>query len=327
MLNITEEQLVTPIALDIAYQTLLERLPERSIEKVRYLPGGGSFSVFALNNEMVTRFPKFLTGHEEFQIVEEQFQFEKLVMNAIYSLLAPHQVARPTSLLSGPSQSFPGPVLCYELFDGTPISQLSLDHAQQRHMAALLGDFFSRLHSIDRARLAAFGFFDVEPEYLKQGWFDSFERNRQTTFQLLNDEERTWFTHLYEDFLADATAMQPRVALCHGDCTVENVMLATDHSHLQVIDWDDMQFDDPARDFCEWLGDFGEGFLHSLLDHYTLQVDPFFVQRAKFYYCRIPLLYFAMAQQYESSRFLTYARGKYMENREKCHQQGWFRWS
>jgi Predicted choline kinase involved in LPS biosynthesis len=327
MLDITEEQLVTPIALDVARQTLAERLPEQAIEDVRYLPGGGSFSVFSLNNQMVARFPKFLTGHEEFQIVEEQFHFEQRVMDAIYTKLAPHQIARPISLLSGPSQSFPGPVLCYEIFTGTPISQLVPDQALQQRLAALLGDFFSRLHGIDRSWLVTFGLFDVSADHVKRGWFDSFERNRQTTFQLMNEEERAWFTRLYEDFLPDADAMQPRVVFCHGDCTDENVMLASDLSHLQVIDWDDMVIDDAARDFCEWLGYFGEDFLHAVLEHYAFPVDPFFVQRAKFYYCRIPLLYFAMAQQYESSRFLEFARWKYQENRAKCQDQGWFHWS
>jgi aminoglycoside phosphotransferase (APT) family kinase protein len=327
MIGITEEQLVAPVALDVAYQTLTERLPQDDIVDVHYLPGGGSFSVFSLNNEKVARFPKFVTGQEEASIVEEQFHFEQRVLNAIHPFLAPHQISQPLSMLTGPSESFLGPVLLYAWLEGVPINRLAIAANQRLQLSSLLGDFFSRLHSIDRTLLSSFGFVDVLPERLKQDWFSGFERHRRTTFQLLTEEERRWYTRLFEDFLMDVEYMQPHISFCHGDCTPGNVLLVSEHTHLQVIDWDDMTIGDTARDLCRWLGSFGEDFLHAILEHYTIPVDACFIKRVKFYYCRTPLLYFSMAQQFESTPFLDFARQELHIIREKSKQQGWFNWS
>ncbi len=46
-MTLTEDQLVTPVSLDIARATIEERWPELQIKSLTYL-GGGSFSVLGL---------------------------------------------------------------------------------------------------------------------------------------------------------------------------------------------------------------------------------------------------------------------------------------
>jgi aminoglycoside 2''-phosphotransferase len=269
-----------------------------TIISLRYM-GGGDYSVYSVNNELVFRFPKIASDD-----ADDNYQREVALFDALRPHVAPHQI--PTLLKHlPPGDHFDKPVSVYACLDGTQAAQMALNPAQKQQVAVLLGDFLSKLHAIDPAAL---GMESPASAPMTQQWIKQFTEIRQQVYPLLNDDEQRWFTRLYESILADADQMRPPIALTHGDFGPENVLVPDHLDYLQVVDFEDIGAGDPVGDFCIWWGEWGADFLDTMLRHYTGPVDPHFRQRIVFYYDRIPALYLNWSIRSGNPKFEQFGR-------------------
>ncbi len=286
-----EDQLIAPVSSEMARAKIQKHFPRLTIETLDYL-GGGSASTFAVNRELIFRFPKMPA--EE---ADERYQREVRLLKLIRARVAPHQIPTPLDRLQADDIIFQKPVYVYSFLEGTQVAKLRLNVGRQQILAALLGDFLSRLHSINLESVYKLGVTRTTPADITQTWRLQYERVQKIVYPRLDEHERTWVARLYEKALADADVTLPPIVLTHGDLGAENILVPEHFNHLQVVDFEDARPFDRAVDFCLWWGERGEDFLDRMLKTYTGQPDPHFRLRLQFYFNRTPLLYLEMGVQ------------------------------
>jgi aminoglycoside phosphotransferase (APT) family kinase protein len=171
------------------------------------------------------------------------------------------------------------------------MAKLAHTSQQRQTLAAHLGDFLSKLHVVKDVP----GLPRMTPADLRNSWFQLYDDFRRESYPRLSAAEQRWQMRVFEDFLVDADSMNPPITLVHGDLGDENVLVPDDFSHLNVIDFEDAAFADPVADFCLWWGEWGDDFFEAMLKVYTGEIDPFFHQRMRFYFNRIPVFYFRLS--------------------------------
>lgn len=310
--NIPEDELVKPISIEIARQTISERAPDLDIHGVTYL-GGGSYSAFGVNGQIIYKFPKVQDDTQSFDDFQNQFEREQAILPIVAEYTKPHDILTPLDMLP-PSESFRGPVFSYRMFSGEQLAKLSLQGEQRLRVARMLGDFLSKLHAIDIARFPDKYVKVVSPEELKEGWYSNYEAVKTKAFDLLTPDERAWATQHYESFLAGADRIQPQIALTHGDFGDENVLLPEEGDRLQIIDFEDVGVGAAVADFCTWLTK-GEDFVEQMLDAYTFDTDEDFMRQIKFYFGRLPFIYFSFAVDSGNKSFIDFGRQKLEKTR------------
>lgn len=292
-----EDRLVQPIDIGVAERTIQKRIPGLKIDSIQYL-GGGSYSVFAVNDEVIFRFPKY-----EAASALAAFEVENKALELIRPRVSPHKIPTPLYQLTDVDDLFPGPVYGYKLLSGGRV----LDSIEVReHLPHLLGDFLTRLHKIDLKLVYELGLDRTSADAVRQGWHDAYEELTQTVLPILNPEERRWVDNLYETYLSAVGSVQPPVVLAHGDLGDENVLLPGELDRLHVIDFEDAGPNDPAVDFCIWWGMFGDGFIDEMIGHYGLNTGDQFMSRVAFYYNRIPMIYFKFGVVNDNDKFIRY---------------------
>ncbi|MBU8934692.1 MAG: aminoglycoside phosphotransferase family protein [candidate division Zixibacteria bacterium] len=292
-----ENRLITPLDVSSARQVVQTALPDLEISEIEYL-GGGDHSVFAVNNELLFRFPKNAN-----ETSTERFTFENRLFDLIRPRVNPHEI--PVPLFDVNTEDIPARhVRCYRMFFGQRISQLSMN--DRRTVAELLGDFLTRLHSIEKTDCIEIGLRSISWQDIVNNVRGSFEKIKTRLLPLLKPDEREWMINQYELFLSDAVTMKVPVVLIHGDLGDENVLLPKKLDHLQVIDFDEVGFYDPAADFCLWWGEFGDDFLRDIVNRYDLPIGDDLMARVRFYYNRIPVIYFELANTLQNDRFFQY---------------------
>jgi aminoglycoside phosphotransferase (APT) family kinase protein len=287
-----EDQIVKPVTDATARAYITRHKPDISIHMLRYF-GGGSSSTFGVNDALIFRFPKFETDSDA------DFRQNRVLLETIRPRIMPHQVARPLERLPADEEIFPRPVYVYSFLEGEQIAKLHPTPQQEKALAALLGDFLSKLHGVGDVP----GVPRMTADEMRAAWFRQYEAFRQTSYPWLSAEERGWLTRMFEDFLADAGAMQPPIVLAHGDFGDENVLVPDSFQHLNVIDFEDIVFADPVGDFCLWWGERGDDFFDHMLAAYTGEIDAHFHQRMHFYFNRIPLIYFNLSLETGNEKF------------------------
>lgn len=297
-----EDQIVKPIPLDIAKKLVRKHFPELIDKEIVYR-GGGSFSVFTVGEEIVLRLSKSWADNQE---MIDAFQREKSILDEIRSQIEPHSIPDHINVFED-KDIFEGLVWVTKQFNGEPLSKL-ITKSNQDKVVKLIADFLSRLHSLDPKKVKA-----LEAEYnskskIRESWFKNYENNKRDHFSKLTKEEENYMHRVYDKFLSLADDMKPIQVITHGDFDHSNCMWNPNENHLQVIDCEDIDIGHAVGDFCTWYGNYGEEFLMKLIDSYELKVDKYFVERAKFYWLRIPLFYFSYAIEHNNEKFIDFAR-------------------
>lgn len=150
-----------------------------------------------MNGDLVFRFPK-----TDPAIATRTFEFENKLVEYIRPHVTPHEIPTRLYSLSEVDADFPGPVCGYRWFPGAQVAGLPLGQEQQQRLACLLGDFLSRLHTIDLEALYSLGFERATADVIGRSWFEKYKRVRQDIIPILEPDEQRWITQLYDSFYA-----------------------------------------------------------------------------------------------------------------------------
>lgn len=306
-----EDLLVKPINIEIARKTVEERTNKKVIQ-IRYL-GGGSFSAFFIKNEknesFVAKFPKMADE------VVHKMHYEKKVTDLIQQYVLPHKIVHQIDYFEQGSSSFAYPIATYKYFHGEQIEKLQLtwenDSKKVEKLAELLGDFNSKLHRIEYSKFKEFKeLHEIQSSVeIKKSWFQSYESNKQNVFPILTDKEKKWSQGMFESFLEKIDKINAEPVLCHGDFDDSNILISGTFDKLQVIDFEEICIGDPVTDFCSWLDpQYGEKFVKIMIENYTGCVDEYFFERTKFYYDRLPFIYFNFGVEKGDLNFIKWGR-------------------
>jgi len=300
-----EDRLVKPLPLAMARKVIRVRIPDIAPRKIIYL-GGGSSSAFSVDDRLVVKFPKIGHQHQRYDHFVKQFSREQALYKSLSARLNPDEIVTPLAMISRPASGFSGPIFTYKYFAGTQVAKMRLAPNHKRKLAHMLARFLTRLHSIRQINIP--GVPKIAPETIRLGWNTQYETVKRDVMPLLNRAESRWVAHLYDTYLSGAGTRPPRVVFLHGDFGAENVLVPKGFARLQVIDFEDVCWGDPAADFCIWYQSYGEKFLEDMMTAYGGPIDQNFDARVKFYAARLPVVYFTLYKKSGNRNFLTYAR-------------------
>jgi aminoglycoside phosphotransferase (APT) family kinase protein len=208
---------------------------------------------------------------------------------------------------------FSGGVWVTKKFHGDLLKKV-INDSNKKSIARLLGNFLSKLHSINIDSLSSLKYKPQTDEQIKKGWVENYKKNKKDNFSYLSAEEKVYMEKVYDEFLSITDKMKPIKCLTHGDFDPVNCLIEKDADYLQIIDCEDLDYGHAVGDFCTWYGHYGESFLDDMLSEYSLEIDKYFKQRARFYWLRIPLFYFDYSRKYKNDKFIDFGKQMLKEN-------------
>lgn len=295
-----EDKLIQPINIELAKEIIAKKYPDIEIKDFVY-HGGGDHSVFEVNNKFVFRFPK-----ADPDLNKRIPGFEDYLFNIIRPELLPHEIPEKIFTIETEEFKIPGPIYGYKKLSGQKFS--TLKNKPDSKLADLLSDFLSKLHSIEVKKLQSIGVKTTDWKSIVLWHRENYKYVKQNIFPLLKDDEKDWLTEVFESFLKKATRMNPPLTLTHCDLDPTNVLIQGECDHLQVLDFDEIAIYDPAADFCMWWGEYGSGLIEKMVRSYTISIGSGFMQRIRFYYNRIPVIYFEVGLKTDNKKFIKFGR-------------------
>lgn len=293
-----EDKLIPPIDTELAKSIIAQKCPDLEIREFAYM-GGGDYSVFETNNEFVFRFPK-LNIDESRRIPG----FEDYLFGIVRPALLPHEIPEKIFTIESEEFKIPGPIYGYKKFQGKLISGHPIK--PEVELAKLLSDYLSRMHSIELKKLYSIGVKSTDWKSLILRHKEDFKNIKQNILPILKDDEKEWLTEVFESFLKKTARVNPPLTFTHCDFDPSNVLIHGINEHLQILDFDDVGIYDPAIDFCPWWGEYGSDFIEEMVRTYTLSIGPAFMPRVRFYYNRIPVIYFEYGLKFDNKNFINF---------------------
>lgn len=245
--------LVTPTRKDIAVE--LERLfPGESLVPTAILDVGFRSVVVETNTNHV-----FLIGRHP--AAAKSYEKDAKILPAIQPQL-PIPVPKPDWFIQS-TAAFPNGALRYKNVPGTPLTWERVRKAKLEYLAAQLGGFLRRLHSIDID-----GFRDFAQERFASRVEKLSNELLPALRTLLKTQEydaiAKWFSAVAED--SRMTGFAP--TLVHGDLWYENILVNKELQQIVgIVDFENAMVGDPAQDFAP-QNYIGADFLDAVLQAY-----------------------------------------------------------
>jgi len=122
-----------------------------------------------------------------------------------------------------------------------------------------------------------------QKEFYQQLVFDA----KQYIFPQLNSKDIARIESYFIELKA-ACNYKYQKALVHNDLTSEHILWDSSEQQVNIIDFSDRAYADPAIDFAG-LHDYGKLFTSTVLEYYTGRKDAQLLYRAQLYHKRIAL--------------------------------------
>jgi aminoglycoside phosphotransferase (APT) family kinase protein len=159
-----------------------------------------------------------------------------------------------------------------------------LNASEKEIVAKRLAEFIMALHATPKSVIKKY--------HVKSG-------NQQKLYkQLVRDTEKLLFPRLRKKdvqlveqyFVELKTALNHNFtsALVHNDLTGEHILWDAKTKQINIIDFSDRTFGDPASDFTGFL-EYGFKFTKHIFDLYGRKKDDYMLNRSQLYFKRIPL--------------------------------------
>lgn len=249
---------------EILLKRIAATFPELEWTTYAFNDEGWDHAVIILDEKLVFRFPK---DDEQAQLLENEIAVLRR-LKPLVSLDIPQysHVAPDVSFAGYPIVA--GQRLSKELFDALPAPDRTA-------IAAQLAAFLSTLHTLI-AQGHDFG--SVMLSDIKEWQAHTKQQTEQHLRPLLTEED-FGVTH---SILAETDELLARslpTVFLHGDIYNQHILWDGAKKRLGVIDFSDMNRDDPAFDFAE-LYEYGDEFVREVYGAYRAPKDATFLQRA-----------------------------------------------
>ncbi len=244
--------------------------PALAVRPIRFLAEGWDSVVWAVNGDLVFRFPKR---------AESATGLRREI--ALLPLLGP-TLPVPTpqfAYIAEPSATFPYPFVGYRRLPGVPLGDAPATSIEPERLAAQIGAFLTALHRFPLARAIACGV----PATTPGGWraeYAAMLAEIRTLYPRMTPAECKRTERLFAGYLNAPENGQFNCVLLHRDLGGDHLLLDPETGDLAaVIDWGDLSIGDPAHDCCG----VPSAWLPTLLAHYQGAVDATFAGRVAFY--------------------------------------------
>jgi aminoglycoside 2''-phosphotransferase len=250
-----------------------DEYPELKINEVQVNDRGWDNVILILNGSLVFRFPKS-------EAVTERVETEGKLL---------HLLKKKEPLLQVPDYEYLYKDLTlqcvkYTYLAGRPLGEFSLDIFKSNpDNARLLGDFLTKLHSIDPAEADNI---NLQALHTYKYWETLHSSVREEIFPHLPNKEKDLINRLFGDFLNEFQDYAFKKSIIHGDLTASNIIYSEKSGRISgIIDFTDSQLGDPAFDFAGLYWAYGADFTEEVMSWYQTgeAVDSLYKRVRSFY--------------------------------------------
>ncbi len=255
----------------ILLEKIKQHQPNISFDKAEYILSGSDHEIIILDTKSVYRFPKANAPHESLLDEARLLTYLNQHINGV-------QIPKYTYVADD------GSFGSYEYIHGDPLSADALNELSEEDKDAVIhqiASFLSQLHATPLDIIEKYNVRRTNPEERYRTLEESV-----TTFalpRLSQDEQETTLQYLAD--LQAALNDEYKSVLKHGDLKMDNVLWNVAEKHINIIDFGDREYGDPADEFS-WLMHYGQDVLDKILGQYHGSIDANLQRRIELQYIR-----------------------------------------
>lgn len=259
--------------VDFLLRRIREEFPEIKWKNCRYLTHGWDHIIVILDGKIVFRTPK-----------DSRYKNElKNEIQLLHCLKKKVKVGIPEYNYVSRDRSLAG----YNMLMGREltVSRFRRLNASEKEIAAKrLAEFITALHATPKSVIKKF---HVKSDNQQKLHKELVRDTKKLLFPRLPKED----VQLIEQYFGELrTALGHNFsnALVHNDLTGEHILWDAKNKQINIIDFSDRAFGDPASDFTGFL-EYGLKFTKHVFDLYGGKKDDYMLNRSQLYFKRIPL--------------------------------------
>ncbi|MDW2879168.1 MULTISPECIES: aminoglycoside phosphotransferase family protein [Bacillaceae] len=250
-----------------------DEYPDLKIKKFQANEKGWDNDIVIINESLVFRFPKsedvILKVEAEGKLLHLLKKKHPILQLPDYEYLYQNQMLK---------------CVRYDYLEGRMLGDISMDSFKNnQENARLLGDFLTKLHSIDPAEADTM---NLKTLHTLEYWEALHSSVREEILPYLKDREKDLINGIFRDFLEEFPGYSIKKSIIHGDLTASNIIYSEKKGRISaVIDFTDAQLGDPAFDFAGIYWAYGENFTKEVLSWYQTNesADALFKRVQSFY--------------------------------------------
>jgi len=254
-------------------QKIKNDFPQIKWKKHRILTHGFDHIIIVLDRKIIFRFPKC---KEYKSVFEHEIQLLHYLKKRV-------KVGIPEYIYISKDQSLAG----YKMLNGRELSASRfrrLSASEKDTIAKQLAEFISGLHATPKPILAKY---NVQTENQKKDYNKFVRDTKKLVFPRLNKVEIQIIEKFFNE-LRDALDHTYSNALIHNDLTSAHILWDSKKNRVNIIDFSDRAFGDPASDFAG-LWEYGSKFTKKVYELYRGKKNDTLLYRSQLYFKRIPL--------------------------------------
>lgn len=247
--------------------------PEIKLKKHRILTHGWDHVIIILDEKIIFRFPKDKEYKDEF----------KNEIQLLHYLKKKVSVGIPEYIYISKDKSLAG----YKMLNGRELkpSQFRRFPASEKEkLAKQIASFLTILHATPKSVITKF---HVRIDDPKKDYVRLVRNTKKFLFPRLSKKEIQIIEKYFIE-LKDALGHIYSNALVHNDLTWEHILWEGKRKRVNIIDFSDRAFGDPASDFAG-LWEFGSKLTNRVYELYRGKKDDTLLHRSQLYFKRIPL--------------------------------------
>lgn len=250
-----------------------EEFPEIKWKNHRFLTHGWDHFVIILDEEIVFRTPKDSRYKNEFENEIRLLHYLKSRLN----------VGIPQYKYFSKDRSFAG----YNMLRGLELTASHfhrMNALEKETVARQLAEFLTALHTTPKSAIKRF---HVKLENQQKSYHELVRSIRKLVFPRLPKKDTQLIEQYFEELRTALSNDFPKV-LVHSDLTGEHILWDANSRQINIIDFSDRAFGDPAGDFADFL-EYSLKFTKHIFNLYKGQKDAHMLDRSRLYFKRIPL--------------------------------------
>jgi aminoglycoside 2''-phosphotransferase len=259
--------------VDFLLRRIREEFPEIKWKNCRYLTHGWDHIIIILDGKIVFRTPK-----------DSRYKNElKNEIQLLHCLKKKVKVGIPEYNHVSRDRSLAG----YNMLIGQELTASCfrrLNASEKEIVAKQLAEFITALHATPKSVIKKF---HVKSDNQQKLHKELVRDTRKLLFPRLRRKD----VRLIEQYFVELkTALDHNFpnALVHNDLTGEHILWDAKNKQINIIDFSDRAFGDPASDFTGFL-EYGLKFTKHVFDLYGGKKDDYMPNRSQLYFKRIPL--------------------------------------
>lgn len=259
--------------VDFLLRRIREEFPEIEWRNYRCLTHGWDHFIVILDGKIVFRTPKDSRYMNE---LKNEIKLLHYLKKKVKVGIPEYNIVSRDKLLAG-----------YNMLAGRELTVSRfrrLSSEEKEIVARQLAEFITALHATPKSVVKKFR---VKSDNQQKIYKDHVRDTKKFLFPWLDKRD----VQLIEQYFAELkTALGHSFtnALVHNDLTGEHILWDAENKQINIIDFSDRSFGDPASDFTGFL-EYGLKFTKHVFDLYGGKKDDYMLNRSQLYFKRIPL--------------------------------------